>query len=292
MAEKNFLDNNGLLYFWTKIKEKFVQKDGNKVLSDNNYTTEEKNKLAGLNNYTLPTASATTLGGVKVGAGLEINSGVLSATGGGTADSVDWSNVQNKPNTVAGYGITDANISGQVVKIGSNSVTVPSNTNELTNGAGYQTAGQVSSAISNATADFVTEEDVSDAVSSAVADKVTTTQMNSAIDAATENLATNTSVTSAINSAITDMATKTYVTQQLANINKKTVVTSTTQMTDANTIYLMANEGSGNNIYDEYIVVSGKPEKVGTTEVDLTNYVQESDLVAITNGEIDDILAS
>lgn len=48
--------------------------------------------------YTLPTASATTLGGIKVGAGLTINSsGVLSATGGGTADSVDWSNVVGKP---------------------------------------------------------------------------------------------------------------------------------------------------------------------------------------------------
>ena len=32
--------------------------------------------------YTLPTASATTLGGVKVGSGLAISNGVLSATGG------------------------------------------------------------------------------------------------------------------------------------------------------------------------------------------------------------------
>lgn len=49
--------------------------------------------------YTLPTASASVLGGVKVGAGLTINSsGVLSATGdGGAAESVDWENVQNKP---------------------------------------------------------------------------------------------------------------------------------------------------------------------------------------------------
>lgn len=33
--------------------------------------------------YSLPTASATTLGGVKVGSGLAISNGVLSATGGG-----------------------------------------------------------------------------------------------------------------------------------------------------------------------------------------------------------------
>lgn len=48
--------------------------------------------------YELPVASTTALGGVKVGSGLSITNGVLSATGGGTADSVDWSKIQNKPN--------------------------------------------------------------------------------------------------------------------------------------------------------------------------------------------------
>lgn len=49
--------------------------------------------------YELPTASATTLGGVKVGSGLSITNGILSATGGGgVADSVEWDKVQNKPN--------------------------------------------------------------------------------------------------------------------------------------------------------------------------------------------------
>lgn len=43
-----------------------VDKVEGKGLSTNDYTTEEKNKLAGLKNYTLPTASDATLGGVKV----------------------------------------------------------------------------------------------------------------------------------------------------------------------------------------------------------------------------------
>ena len=49
--------------------------------------------------YTLPIATAEALGGIKVGAGLSINpaTGVLSATGGGTADSVDWANITSKP---------------------------------------------------------------------------------------------------------------------------------------------------------------------------------------------------
>ena len=96
----NVLDNTGLAYLWLKIKDKFVAKESGKGLSTNDYTAEEKTKLAGLSNYTLPTATDQVLGGVKVGAGLAINNGVLSATDGGTADSVDWSGVQNKPNDI------------------------------------------------------------------------------------------------------------------------------------------------------------------------------------------------
>ena len=51
--------------------------------------------------YTLPIATAEALGGIKVGAGLSISSaGVLSATGGGVADSVDWDNITSKPSWV------------------------------------------------------------------------------------------------------------------------------------------------------------------------------------------------
>ena len=47
---------------------------------------------------TIPVASADTLGGIKVGAGLAITGdGILSATGGGVADSVVWDNVVGKP---------------------------------------------------------------------------------------------------------------------------------------------------------------------------------------------------
>lgn len=48
-----------------------VDKVSGKGLSTNDYTTTEKNKLAGIaagaNNYTLPTATASVLGGVKIG---------------------------------------------------------------------------------------------------------------------------------------------------------------------------------------------------------------------------------
>ena len=79
----NYLDKDGVVYLWGKIKGKFVAKESGKGLSTNDYTTTEKNKLAGIasnaNNYSLPTASSTVLGGVKVGTNLSISSGVLSA---------------------------------------------------------------------------------------------------------------------------------------------------------------------------------------------------------------------
>lgn len=43
-----FLDYDGLLYFWSKIKAKFVAKESGKGLSTNDYTTTEKNKLANI----------------------------------------------------------------------------------------------------------------------------------------------------------------------------------------------------------------------------------------------------
>ena len=97
---KKFLDSNGVLYLWQKIVGAFVKKENGKGLSTNDFTDEQKAKLAGLENYELPKASADNLGGVKVGAGLSVNeNGVLSATGGGTADAVNWANVQDKPTT-------------------------------------------------------------------------------------------------------------------------------------------------------------------------------------------------
>ena len=62
-----------------------VDKVTGKGLSTNDYTTIEKNKLAGIeanaNNYTLPKASGTVLGGIKIGNNLNIDeNGVVSAT--------------------------------------------------------------------------------------------------------------------------------------------------------------------------------------------------------------------
>ena len=45
---KKLLTLEGLTTYTTQIKDKFVQKDGAKVLSTNDYTTVDKDKLAGV----------------------------------------------------------------------------------------------------------------------------------------------------------------------------------------------------------------------------------------------------
>ena len=58
--------------------------------------------------YTLPTATTSVLGGVKVGANLSISNGVLSAVSSGSSTtSLPWANITSTPTTLAGYGITD-----------------------------------------------------------------------------------------------------------------------------------------------------------------------------------------
>ena len=43
-------------------------------------------------------------------------------------------------------------------------------------------------------------------------------------------------------------------------------------------IYLVANSGSGNNIYDEYIYINSKFEKLGSREMDLSSYAKKTDV--------------
>lgn len=61
----------------------------------------------------------------------------------------------------------------------------------------------------------------------------------------------------------------------------------------AGVIYLVPNSGTGMNIYDEYVWIASTTsfEKIGSTDVDLSNYVQKTEMVAITNAEIDTIVA-
>ena len=77
---------SNLKTFLTSLKGLFVAQESGKGLSSNDFTTAEKSKLAGIatgaNAYSLPTASSTVLGGVKIGNNLTISNGIISAVQG------------------------------------------------------------------------------------------------------------------------------------------------------------------------------------------------------------------
>lgn len=87
------------------------------------------------------------------------------------------------------------------------------------------------------------------------------------------------------------------ITEALADITgiDFQVVQALPQTGEKGVIYLVSNSGAGQNAYDEYIWVDGTPtgsyEKIGTTAVDLSGYVQASEMHALTNTEIDNIFA-
>lgn len=184
--------------------------DAKYVHTDANFTQKEKTKLAGIadnaNDYSLPTASANVLGGVKIGANITIAAdGTISVAG------LDWVNINGKP----------------------------TNLSEFTNDAGFITK---------------TVNDLSNYYAK-----------------------TNTYSKTEINSLIGDIKT--------IQIEKVASLPSTGA---SNKIYLVSNGGSNPNIYDEYIWVAAdsKFEKIGTTEVDLSNYWSKTDLVEATEAEI------
>ena len=116
-------NDNSIKYFADKIKANFVKKDGNKQLSDENYTLQEKQKLQGLSDYTLPIADENTLGGVKIGEGInKAPDGTISVTSGGggsggTITTVDISNdfFELKENQTIGEMSCYLTLSGNIV---------------------------------------------------------------------------------------------------------------------------------------------------------------------------------
>lgn len=254
-----YLDENGLLYFWQKIGNKFVAKVNGKGLSTNDLTDalkqtydETVSTVAGLvaeggEPNVIETVKqngvALTVTNKAVDVTVPTNTSDLTNDSNFVVDSsyVHTDNnltttLKNKLDNIASgaevNAINTIKVNGTAQTITSKAVdiTVPTNNNQLTNGAGYQTASDVSSAIS---------------------------------------------------SAISGIQGITY-----------TIVASLPATGEPGVIYLISNSGTNPNIYDEYIYVNNAFEKIGTTDVDLSGYVQTSDLVAITNAEIDTIVAS
>ena len=129
--------------FTDTLKSKLDSIDAkSKVYSVNGQTGDVK-----INEYTLPTASTTTLGGVKVdGTTITINNGVISSSGGsGETGTTNYNDLLNKPQIngveLSGNKTLD-NLGIQAKGDYALKSNIPTKTSQLTNDSGFLTAHQ------------------------------------------------------------------------------------------------------------------------------------------------------
>ena len=84
-------------------------------------------------------------------------------------------------------------------------------------------------------------------------------------------------------------ATKQYIDDAIGGITEfdYQVVTSLPQTGTKGVIYLVLHEHGANDTYDEYLWIGNKFEKIGNTDIDLTQYVKNTDSVSLTAAEYD-----
>ena len=93
--------------------------------------------------------------------------------------------------------------------------------------------------------------------------------------------------------AVTGKAVYDFVTAAIAGISgfHAEIVSELPDSGQSNILYLVAKSSAASGDgYDEYLYINGGWERVGSTDIDLSGYVQAADMHAITNTEISDII--
>ena len=96
-------------------------------------------------------------------------------------------------------------------------------------------------------------------------------------------------VTSDGTNAVSGKAVYDFVTAAIADITgfHAEIVTELPAVGQKNILYLVAKSSAASGDgYDEYLYINGAWERVGSTDIDLSGYVQASEMHAITNTEI------
>lgn len=274
-----FLDLDGLSHLVQWFKGQLsgkVDKVEGKQLSSNDYTTAEKNKLAGLSNYSHPTTS----GNKHIPAGGAAGK-ILGWASDGTAQWVDDKNTTYNDVTQSAHGLMTAADKTKLdgIAAGANKYIHPSYTAAA---AGlYKVTVDASGHVSATTA--VAKSDIT-----ALGIPSTNTTYSAATQSANGLMSAADKKKLDGFGAASSYATMTYVGQQISAAGhiSKSIVEKLPAVKDAkdNVIYMIKKATpDGSNLYDEYMLISGALEKIGDTKT-----VIES----ITNTQIDTILAS
>ena len=290
MAQYNkLLDENRLAQLWALIKGKFVQAETGKGLSTNDFTTDEKNKLSNIE----AGADENIIEGIAVNnvdmapVNKRVNLVVPTKVSDLTNDEKFQTDTE-VASAIAGSGyqanvIETVKVNGSILDVDSKksvNITVPTDNSALTNGAGYQTASDVSTALTNSgyQANVIETVKVNNVAltPSSKAVNITVPTDNSALTNGA-GYQTAKDVTDAINEAIGG----------LTGISFEIVETLPTQG-KTGVIYLIAHSHGTKDNYDEYIWLekSKSYEKIGNTDVDLSNYVTKNDITIMTEQEL------
>jgi len=249
----------------------------------------DKTKLNGIatnaNNYTLPTASASTLGGIKIGSGFTIaDDGTLSNAYGGTADNVEWTGVLNRPFTsvstddfeYSGSSYTDYVLQIKSGKFADKTSTEESLSNLETKIGTKQdtlTSTQLAAVNSGITSAKVSTYDGYATTITSKQDKLTTNQLSAVNSGITSTKVSTydgyaTTIASKADSSTT--YTKTEVNNLISNVKTASLVTVTEKPTTGNegTIYLVGSEQP----YQMWVYENDAWIDLGDTEVNLSNY--------------------
>ena len=293
MADYNkLLDENRLAQLWALIKGKFVQAETGKGLSTNDFTTDEKNKLSNIE----AGANENIIEGIAVNNVdiTPINKRVNLVVPTKVSDLTNDEKFQTDTevaSAIAGSGyqanvIETVKVNGSILDVDSKksvNVIVPTDNSALTNGAGYQTASDVSSALTNSgyQANVIETVKVNNValVPSSKTVNITVPTDNSVLTNGA-GYQTAKDVTDAINEAIGGLTGISFEVIETLPTRGKTGV-----------IYLVAHShGAGDN-YDEYVWLekSESYEKIGNTDGDLSNYVTKNDITIMTEQELADI---
>ena len=304
MANK-YLNDTGLTYFYNKLKTIFQLQESGKGLSTNDYTTAEKTKLSGI--ATGAEVNQNAFSNVKVGTTtvaadgktdtLELAAGTnITVTPDATNDKI----------TIATSAEVNQNAFTKV-KVGSTTVEADSKTDTIELVAGSNvtltpdaTNDKVTIAATNTTYDAATANPLMDGTAAVgTSEKYAREDHVHPKDTSKANLASPTftgtpkAPTATAGTKTTQIATTAFVdtaiTNALAGITGITyeVVTSLPTTGQAGVIYLVSHNHGTSDIYDEYIWVNSKFEKIGNTDIDLSDYMKTTDMVAITTAEID-----
>ena len=258
---------------------KFVAQETGKGLSSNDYTTAEKTKLSGIaegaNKYVHPSYTAQKSGLYKVT--VDAAGHVSGATAVAKADitalgipaqDTTYSNMAAATASAAGKaGLVPAPAAGKQASFlrGDGSWVVPENTTYAD--ATTSTHGLMSAADKTKLNGVATGAQVNKIESVKVNGTALTIDSSKAVNVDLTAYAKSADVTKEIASAVSGVTQIDYsVVESLPSTGKKGI------------IYLVANSDSGNNIYDEYIYINSKFEKLGSREMDLSSYAKKTDV--------------